>query len=83
MLTILVAALAAGQAPAATQPAQPTDAKKAKQVCQYMEVTGSRSKKRVCRDADGNLDLGPGVSNSLGGKGRIDQSQGPSSPATY
>ena len=30
------------------------------------EVTGSRSKKRVCRDASGRLDLGPGVKDATG-----------------
>lgn len=82
MLTMLIAALAAGQAPAATQAADPSQAKKPKQVCEYMEVTGSRSKKRVCRDSNGNLDLGPGISNSLGTKGKIDQSQGQGTPTS-
>ena len=37
-----------------------------------VEVTGSRARKRVCRDADGRLDLGPGVSNTVdGGKGKF------------
>ena len=80
MPLIFVAAMMMAQAPAAAQPApaQPQTAKKQKpaQVCEYIEITGSRAKRRVCRDADGNLDLGPGVSNSAFGKGRIDQSGG-------
>lgn len=61
MLLILLAAQVA-TAPAMPQavPAKP------KQVCQMMEVTGSRSKKRVCRDANGRLDLGPGVKDATG-----------------
>jgi hypothetical protein len=81
---MVLAALMMAQAPAASQaaPAQQPAAKKQKppQVCEYIVITGSRSKRRVCRDADGNLDLGPGVSNSAFGKGRIDQSGG-SAPA--
>jgi hypothetical protein len=61
MLLILLAAQAA------TVPATPqAPAAKPKQVCQMMEVTGSRSKKRVCRDATGRLDLGPGVKDATG-----------------
>ena len=60
MLLILLAAQAA------TVPAMPEVAAKPKKVCQMMEVTGSRSKKRVCRDANGRLDLGPGVKDATG-----------------
>lgn len=61
MLLILLAAQAT------TVPAMPqAAAAKPKKVCQMMEVTGSRSKKRVCRDANGRLDLGPGVKDATG-----------------
>ena len=55
----------------AAQPVQPAQAapKKKQQVCEYLELTGSRSRRRVCRDANGDLDLGPGVSHSAYGKG--------------
>ena len=56
--------LAAQAATAPATPAAPT-AKPAK-VCEMREVTGSRSKKRVCRDASGRLDLGPGVKDATG-----------------
>ena len=76
MPMVLLAAMMMAQAPAAAQPSavQPALAakKKAPQVCEYLEVTGSRSKRRVCRDESGNLDLGPGVSNNAYGKARID-----------
>jgi hypothetical protein len=68
-MSILIAAmlLAAQQAtPADAAPA--AQKKKPQQVCEMVEVTGSRARKRVCRDASGHLDLGPGVSD-LGEKG--------------
>ena len=61
MLFILLAAQAA-TVPATTQ----APAAKPKQVCEMREVTGSRSKKRVCRDASGRLDLGPGIKDGTG-----------------
>ena len=73
---------AAEQAPAAPAPAPVQVAKKQKppQICEYIEVTGSRSKRRVCRDANGDLDLGPGVSSSLSNKGPMPQQSGSGSP---
>ena len=54
-------------AQAATVPATPqAPAAKPAKVCEMREVTGSRSKKRVCRDASGRLDLGPGVKDATG-----------------
>lgn len=80
MSLMIVAAMMMAQAPAAAQPAAPgapiAKKQKPQQVCEYIEVTGSRSKRRVCRDADGNLDLGPGVSNSAFGKGTLHQESG-------
>ena len=65
MSMLIVAALMMAQAPTAVQPApvQTAAAKKQKppQVCEYIELTGSRSKRRVCRDASGNFDVGPGI----------------------
>ena len=66
-------------AQAATAPAMPqTATAKPKQICQMMEVTGSRSKKRVCRDASGRLDLGPGVKDATGDATNRDGSTGAS-----
>jgi hypothetical protein len=77
----LIAAMMLVQAPAVQpQPDQPKAAKvKPAQVCEYIEVTGSRSKRRVCHDADANADLSAyGVSGSLYGKGHsVPQSGGP------
>ena len=69
-MSILIAALlVAAQASPAGQPAPAAEKKKPQQVCQMMEVTGSRARKRVCRDAAGRLDLGPGVHDDLGERG--------------
>jgi hypothetical protein len=75
MSLLLVAGLMMAQAPAATQ-APAAKPAKSKQVCEMIEVTGSRSKKRVCRDSEGRLDLGPGVSNSAFGKAKANQQGG-------
>ena len=77
MSLMILAAMMMAQAPAAAEPtsapqtipAPATAAKKQKpkQICESIEVTGSRSKRRVCRDDNGNLDLGPGIhSGSFG-----------------
>ena len=73
MSMLFIAAMMMAQAPAAVQPEQPVTVQaKPKQVCEMVEVTGSRARKRVCRDANGRLDLGPGVS-SMGVQGKIHQ----------
>lgn len=70
LFAFALAASAAGETPgsepAATEQAQ--SQKKAKEAkaepkkfCEYKVVTGSRGKKKVCRDENGNLDVGPGV----------------------
>ena len=70
MSLMILAAMMMAQAPAQAQLPQPATAqqpavkkKKPKQICEEMEITGSRSPRRVCRDADGNLDLGPGITS--------------------
>lgn len=68
MSLLLAAILLAGQQNPADASAPAAQKKKPQQICEMIEITGSRSKKRVCRDAEGDLDLGPGVSSSLGGK---------------
>ncbi|HJU77720.1 MAG TPA: hypothetical protein VJ597_07325 [Sphingomicrobium sp.] len=76
MSILLVTFLLAASDPAAAgQPAQEQPVvvkKKPRQVCEYIEITGSRARKRVCRNADGELDLtGHGVSDTLGGRSKI------------
>jgi hypothetical protein len=80
MSMFFLAAMMMGQATAAAPQAAPVQqaAPKAKpaQVCEYIEVTGSRSKRRVCHDVDGSADLsGYGVSNSAFGKTKVNQPQ--------
>jgi hypothetical protein len=89
-MSILLAAmlLAAQQtAPAeaaapAAPPAQTAKKQKPKQVCEYLEITGSRAKQRVCHDVGGAANLEAyGVSNSGFGKASIknaDQQNAPS-----
>ena len=79
MLTILAAMMMA-QAPAQAQLPQPATAqqpaaKKAKPVCEYMELTGSRSPRRVCRDVNGNVDPQPGIQS-----GAFDKAQSSGTP---
>lgn len=71
MPLMFVATLMMAQTAAAAQPGTKVKQQKAPQVCEYLEVTGSRSKRRVCRDASGRLDLGPGVSDNADGKAQI------------
>lgn len=68
MMLILAALLAQAAAtalpPAVQAPAaQPAKVKKAKpqQNCEYVEITGSRSRRRVCHDDNGNLQTDAGI----------------------
>jgi hypothetical protein len=75
-MSLLLAALllaAPDPAVAATDAAQQpvTVKREPQQVCEYIEITGSRTRKRVCHNADGEADLMPGVSNSLGAKSKV------------
>jgi hypothetical protein len=68
MSALMLAGLLMAQAPAAVEAQRPS-AEKKPQVCQMIEVTGSRARKRVCRDENGVLDLGPGVSRGAPNSG--------------
>ena len=78
---MFLAAIMMAQAPAAVPPvgAPAPAAKKQKraQVCEYVELTGSRSKRRVCRDVNGDLDLGPGIRNASVGNAKIESQEAP------
>ena len=75
MSMIFLAAMMMGQAPAAAPqpaPVQQQAAQKAKpaQICEYIEVTGSRSKRRVCHDVNGSADFSrAGCGHTVGGVG--------------
>jgi hypothetical protein len=75
MSVFLAAMLLAAQPAIPAQTGAPAaQKKKPQQVCEMIEITGSRSKRRVCRDINGDLDLGPGVSDSAFGKANLRQS---------
>ena len=67
MAFALIVGLMLAQAPAAVQPqaAQPPAPVKTKpkQICESIEITGSRARRRVCRDQFGELQLDPGIAN--------------------
>jgi hypothetical protein len=71
MSVLFLAAMMMAQAPAGVEPAsrQPVTGQqilvegKRKLVCEYLVVTGSRSKQRVCADENGTVDRPVGVSN--------------------
>ena len=73
MPMMLLAAMMMAQAPAAAPAAavQPLKVKKHKapQICEDIEITGSRSKRHVCHDADVDAGALVGVSHSMAGKG--------------
>jgi hypothetical protein len=80
MSMIFLAAMMMAQASAAAPQPAPVQQQAAKakpaQICEYIEVTGSRSKRRVCHDAGAAADLNAfGVSNSAYGKTRPSQPQ--------
>lgn len=68
MLLLLLAAQVTAAPP--SEPAGQADAKP-KQTCEYKVVTGSRGKKKVCRDENGHEDYGPGVWSSAPNSGML------------
>lgn len=58
---------------AAAQPAEPASKAdvKPKQICEYKVVTGSRGKRKVCKDENGHVDFGPGVWSSASNSGML------------
>ena len=78
---MFLAAMMMAQAPAAVPPAEPPApmAKKQKraQVCEYVELPGSRSKRRVCRDVNGDFGMEPGIRNVSVGNAKIKSQETP------
>ena len=81
MPILITALMLVAQSSTPAVSAAPAAKQKPKQVCEYIEITGSRAKQRVCRDEGGHLDLGPGVSDSAFGKGTLKQMEGQATPA--
>lgn len=81
MGVMFLAAMIMAQAPSAAQPALALPSikvkkQKAPQICEDVELTGSRAKRHVCHDA--NVDTGTllGVSHSFAGKGSMSTGNG-------
>jgi hypothetical protein len=82
---VILAALMAAQAPAEVQPdgpGQPVEVtgekrKKPKQKCQYVEVSGSRMRQRVCHDDYGTVTRGPNVTDAGVNPGMLHAPPGP------
>jgi len=77
MSAFFVVALMMAQVPASVPPAngQPVKVKKQKpkQICQTVEVTGTRVPQRICRNADDPAPMNQDVSDGLFGVARIDK----------
>jgi hypothetical protein len=74
MAWMFLAAMVMAQAPAAAQPTpQSPVLKKHKppQVCEDIDITGSRLQRHICHDANVNADALLGISNSLDGKAKL------------
>lgn len=87
MAVMFVAALMMAQAPATVQPATAPPAAKVKkqksrQICEDVQLTGSRAPRHICHDV--NVDAGTllGVSHSLYGKGTVDSPGGTEAPGS-
>ena len=77
-MIILLAAMLATQQPAAADGADlHAVVKKPKDACAYIEVSGSRMRKRVCSDANGMAERDPGVTDSLANPGMAHAMPGP------
>jgi len=77
MIVAFTWALMMAQAPASTPPAtnQPVKIKKQKprQICETVEVTGTRVPKRICRNADDPEPMNQDISDGLFGVAKVDK----------
>ena len=65
---LIIAAMILAQAPVAAAPAQPAVTKKPDQICQYIEVTGSHQRQKVCHDKGGaQADAGTNIADAPAG----------------
>jgi hypothetical protein len=69
MPMMFVAALMLAGAPAAPPSQSPIIVDKKKQVCEFVEDSGSRMRRRVCHDSDAPAD--PGVESATGNAGML------------
>jgi len=75
-MSLLLLALLAAQEPIVVTADESRAKPKKEQVCRFIEITGSRHRKKVCRDVNGELPVLPGVSSSALGKNRGPQTSG-------
>ena len=64
---LIIAAMMLAQAPVAAAPVQTVAKKKPDQVCQYIEVTGSHQRQKVCHDKSAPADLGTDFADAPAG----------------
>ena len=76
-LAAMMMAQTSAVVPPVATPAPVAKKQKRAQVCEYVELTGSRSKRRVCRDVNGDLDLGPGIRSVSVGNSKIESQEAP------
>ena len=83
-MVVFLAAMIAAQAaePVAAPAGQPVEVtgikkKKPKQSCQYLEVSGSRMRQRVCTDSNGEAERMPGVQDASANPGMLHAIPGP------
>ncbi len=77
MIILLAAMLATPQPTAADSADLHAVVKKPKEDCVYIEVSGSRMRKRVCRDSNGMVERDPGITDSLDNPGMAHAIPGP------
>ena len=77
MSILILAAMMMAQAPSAVQPPpeQPVKVKKhkPKQICETVDVTGTRVPQRICRNADDPAPMELDMSDATFGLGRVER----------
>lgn len=81
MMMLLAAAMLA-QAPAVAQPAQTAAKKKPAQVCEMVEVIGSRRPLKVCHDKDAPAQADAAVNDAMPNPGMFHQVPVTGTPAS-
>lgn len=78
-MIILLATMLAAQQPIVVEGVkqQPKSVKKPKEDCDYVVLSGSRMRQRVCRDANGMAERNPGMTDSLDNPGMAHAIPGP------
>ena len=64
---LIIAAMMLAQAPVAAAPVQPAVKKKPDQICQYIEVTGSHQRQKVCHDKGAQAEASTDIADAPAG----------------